>query len=67
MSQQTVFELLKELGTANIDEIFQLAKKKKLTKVDSRIKIRDSLILLSRKGIVKEENDKWIIVSEKIN
>jgi hypothetical protein len=41
-----------------------LAKKKEIKTADSRVKIRDSLILLSRKGCVKEENDKWIITGE---
>jgi hypothetical protein len=41
-----------------------LAKKKEIKTADSRVKIRDSLILLSRKCCVKEENDKWIITGE---
>ena len=64
MSQRIVYDLLKEIGKADIDEIFNLAKKKNLTNAKDRVKIRDSLILLSRKGFVKEENGKWIIISE---
>jgi hypothetical protein len=57
---------LKELRKGDIDEIFDLAKKKKIEGANNRVKIRDSLILLSRKGYVKKENDKWIVVHERV-
>ena len=63
MSQRIVYELLKELGKADIDEIYSLAKKKDLKQADSRVKIRDSLILLTRHGYIKQENGRWLIVS----
>lgn len=63
MSQRIVYDLLKELGKANIDEILSLAKNKGLKQANNRLKIRDSLILLSRKGVVKEENGKWVFVT----
>jgi hypothetical protein len=59
-----VFDLLKELGKADVDDILNLAKKKNLKQANNRVKIRDGLILLSRKGYIKKENGKWIIVSE---
>lgn len=62
MSQRVIYELLKEIGKADIEEIFKKARSKKLKQPDSRVKIRDSLILLSRNGYVKQENGKWVIV-----
>jgi hypothetical protein len=63
MSQRIVYNILTELKNATIDEIFNVIKTKKLTNANNRVKVRDSLILLSRQGVVKEANDKWCIVA----
>jgi len=65
MSQQVVFNLLKRLNRpSDVDEIFNLAKEENLKGARDRVKIRDSLLLLSRKGYVKKDNGKWTMVSE---
>ncbi len=65
MSQQTVLDLLKELDRpSSVDDIFDLAKRTNVKKALDRVKIRDSLILLSRKGIVKEANGLWTITHD---
>ena len=64
LSQRVVFDLLKELGKADVDDLFSLAKKRNLKQACHRVKIKDSLIVLRRKGCIKEENGKWIIISE---
>jgi len=65
MSQQIVFDLLKELNApSKIDDIFDLTKKKNIQSAKDRVKIRDSLILLERKGYVKHSGDEWIILIE---
>jgi len=65
MSNQIVFDLLKELNApSNIDDIFELAKKKKIQSARDRTKIYDSLIGLARKGYVKQIGDKWTIINE---
>ena len=65
MSQEIVLTLLKELGSpSNIDQILSFAIEKKIEKARDRVKIRDSLILLSRKGLVKETNGTWKVTSK---
>lgn len=63
MSQRIVYDILKEVKEANIDEILAIIKSKGLVNANNRVKVRDSLLLLSRQKAVHESNDRWSIVS----
>jgi hypothetical protein len=61
MSQRIVYDILKELKNADIDEILVVIKAKGLVNAHNRLKVRDSLILLNRQNAVKEVDGKWTI------
>jgi hypothetical protein len=65
LTQKDFYELLKRASNcATVDELFDLAKRERNKKLCDRTKIRDNLIMLSRKGCVEQENEKWKIICE---
>ncbi len=61
-SQQMVYDMLKELGgKATVKQLLELAKKKNYNTLRDSSKIRDRLILLSKKGVVKSNGNDWLL------
>ncbi len=73
MALTEIIQILNNLGgKASIREITSIGKQKKLNEtVTSNLKVRDSLVRLSKKGIVKEElssedfyDRKWVVIKQ---